>query len=100
MMKIYGIAIGLTLLLLNGCTKGCMADKQVHDLIAKLDARISALEKIVIPPKEEQKVQTNAYDIPVDGSYVLGNKDAKVHVIVFSNFQCPYCAHADKALRD
>lgn len=95
MNRIFVFGMIATLVLLNGCT----ADKKVYDLIGKLEARIEALEKIVIPPKEEPKIQASAYDIPVDNSYVLGNKDAKVHVVVFSNFQCPYCARADKLLR-
>jgi protein-disulfide isomerase len=89
----------LALVFLNGCT----ADKKIAELtelVKKLEARIEALEKVVTPAKEEPAKQQAAYDIPVGESYVLGNKDAKVHITVFSNFQCPYCARADKALRE
>lgn len=90
------LAFGLVMTLLNGCT----ADKKVYDLIAKLEKRIEALEKIVMPAKEEPAVQSSPYDVPVGNSYVLGKKDARVNLVVFSNFQCPYCARADKAMRD
>lgn len=90
----------LALVFLNGCT----ADKKIAELtelVKKLEARIEALEKVIAPHKEEQPPkQTAAYDIPIDGSYVLGKKDAPVSITVFSNFQCQFCARADKALRE
>ncbi len=55
---------------------------------------------MLTPPKEEPQVQTEAYNIPLDDSPVYGDKNAPVHIVVFSNFPCPYCAKADKALRD
>jgi protein-disulfide isomerase len=90
------LVFGLALLQLSGCK----ADKKIYEEIEALKARIAALEKMLQPPKEEPQVQSSAYDIPVDNSYVFGNKDAPVHIFVFSNFQCPYCAKADKALRE
>lgn len=80
---------------------GCKADKKVYEEIEALKARVAALEKMLQPPKEEAPpVQTSAYDIPVGTSYVLGDKNAPVSIVVFSNVQCPYCAKADKDLRD
>jgi len=35
-----------------------------------------------------------------DKDAIVGNKDAKVKVVVFSDFQCPYCRLFHKALRD
>lgn len=99
MIRIYGLALVLGLVFLNGCT----VDKRINELQAqlkKVEDRLAALEKMLMPPKEEPPVQTQAYDIPIGDSPVLGKKDAKVTITVFSNFQCPYCARADKALRD
>lgn len=90
----------VALVLLNGCTAFDKKIAELTELVKKLEARIEALEKIVSPHKEEPAKQQAAYDIPVGESYVLGKKDARVAISVFSNFQCPYCARADKALRD
>lgn len=79
---------------------GCKTDKKVYEEIEALKARVAALEKMLAPMKEEPQVQASAYDLPVDNSPVLGEKDAPIHITVFSNFQCPYCARADKALRE
>lgn len=35
-----------------------------------------------------------------EGDAVFGNKDAKVKVVIFSDFQCPYCKVFHTALRD
>ncbi len=80
---------------------GCKTDKKVYEEIEALKQRVAALEKLLAPAKkEEPPVQTSAYNLPIDNSYVLGSKDAPVSIVVFSNFQCPYCARADKMLRD
>ncbi len=80
-------------LMLNGCT----ATKKLEERMEKIETRLLALEKLVLPPEEEK--QKEAYVIPDGDSYVFGDKNAPVSITVFSNFQCPYCAHADKALR-
>jgi protein-disulfide isomerase len=41
------------------------------------------------PPAEDLN---KVYDIPVGGSYVLGKADAKITIVEFSDFQCPFCA--------
>lgn len=33
-----------------------------------------------------------------DGDHVIGNKNAKVQVIEYADFQCPYCASYDKVM--
>lgn len=93
--KLVMVSLGLGLLFFSGCK----TEKKVLDEITDLKKRVAALEKM-LAPKEEPPRQTSAYDIPVENSYVFGKKDAPIHITVFSNFQCPYCARADKALRE
>lgn len=88
---LLGIAV---LLLLNGCT----STKKLEERMEKFEARLAVIEKMLLPPEEEK--QKEAYDVPVGDSYVFGDKDAPVTITVFSNFQCPYCSFADKALRE
>ena len=40
------------------------------------------------PPVEDLN---KVYDIPVDGSYVLGKADARATIVEFADFQCPFC---------
>jgi len=94
--KIALLLTYLGMLFLNGCTK----DKQVIERIEKIEARLEAIEKLINPPKEEPQVQKEAYLVPVGTSHVLGNPNAKVNIVVFSNFECPYCSRADKQIRE
>lgn len=77
---------------------GCTVDKKIYDMIAQIEKRLDVIEKIVLPPKEE--VQQSAYVVPVGKSPVLGKADAKNSIVVFTNYQCPFCARADIALRE
>lgn len=75
---------------------------------ARLDARLASLERKVDkilaifedvakrdsaqaqrPPSEDFDKE---YEIPLDGSPILGRKDAPITIVEFMDFQCPYCA--------
>jgi len=77
---------------------GCTVDKKIYDMLAQIEKRLDVIEKIVLPPKEE--LQQSAYVIPVGNSPVLGKADAKNSIVVFTNYQCPFCARADASLRE
>lgn len=83
---------------------GCTVNKEIQDRLLKIENRLSELEKMLKPLRDEPEEQKEAFNVPVGNSFVLHAKDSenkgdKAHIVVFSNFQCPYCAQADAALR-
>ena len=50
--------------------------------------------KINLPTPEEPRFHVDIGDAPY-----LGGKDAKVTIVEFSDFECPYCAKASKVVR-
>jgi len=94
-----------------------MADslKDVGKLVARVDnlaTRIDSLESEIkgfkkdlaerpqqpaVQPQQPEPQQPPAedmnkvYDIPVADSHVLGKPDAKITIVEFSDFQCPFC---------
>jgi protein-disulfide isomerase len=98
-MKTLKLLAGLAgMLLITGCNANKV--KELTEQVAKLESRLAAIEKMIMPPSEQPSAQEKAYEIPLEDSQVLGKKDARVSVVVFSNFECPYCARADKSLRE
>src|SRR5690242_13435632 len=56
----------------------------------------------MLNPHKEDEAQKEPYDVPIASSHVYPgphNKD-KAQIVIFDNFQCPYCAQADTKLRD
>ncbi len=72
------------------------------DRIEKLEKKVTQLEKRKPAGRQrpEKQPQTAAYTIPTDGSPMMGAKDAKVSVVIFSDYQCPFCSRVDPMLHD
>jgi protein-disulfide isomerase len=103
MKKLVVASIAALALLAVGCQPppaGNTADLEKR--IAKLEKEVETLKKrpAAAPKRPERKPQTAAYKIPVGDSPVLGNKDAKISLTIFSDFQCPFCARVDPLLHD
>lgn len=77
---------------------------QVENLAARINSLESDIKTMKIdlaqrpqpqapqPQEPPQEDLNRVYDIPVAGSYVLGNPNAKITIVEFSDFQCPFCA--------
>lgn len=88
---------------LVGCQPpGGGGSKEVMERIEKLEKKVEALEKKGPGRQapEPPPPQTAAYNIPVADSPIMGKKDAKITVTIFSDYQCPFCSKVDPMLKD
>jgi protein-disulfide isomerase len=51
-------------------------------------------------PQPPQEDMNKVYDLPLEGSYVLGNANAPATITVFNDYQCPYCSRFYPGARD
>lgn len=100
-MKKITLSLAALALFALGCQPPAAGNsKELVERIEKLEKKVEALEKRPAPRARPQRApQTAAYKIPVGDSAVLGPKDAKVNVTIFSDYQCPFCARVDPMLK-
>jgi len=89
------VALGLV-----GCTPATQEDASaIKEQLEQIAKKIDALEKKVAaapaarpgPPKEDYN---KVHKINLDNAAYIGNPNAKVTVVEFSDFECPFCARA------
>lgn len=87
---------------LAACQPPTGNSKEVVERIEKLEKKVEALEKrpAGAGPRAEPAPQTAAYQIPPGDSPIMGKKDAKIEVTVFSDYQCPFCSRIDPMLKE
>jgi protein-disulfide isomerase len=89
--------------ILTACQPPAGGSKELVERIEKLEKKVEAIEKrpAAAPARPPEAPQTAAYAIPVTKEDpAMGAKDAKINVVIFSDFQCPFCARVDPMLRD
>ena len=80
------------------------SSKELVERIEKLEKKVEALEKrpagAAAPAREAPPPQTAAYKIPTGTSPFMGNKDGKIELTIFSDYQCPFCSRVDPMLHE
>lgn len=80
------------------------SSKELVERIEKLEKKVEALEKrpaaAAAPQREAPPPQTAAYKIPSGSSAFMGNKDGKIEITIFSDYQCPFCSRVDPMLHE
>jgi protein-disulfide isomerase len=105
MLKKILIASSVVGVLMGGavaCQPPGGGSKELVERIEKLEKKVEALEKRPAGPQAPQPPppQTAAYDLKTGASPVLGKKDAKVTLMIWSDYQCPFCSKVEPMLRD
>lgn len=54
-------------------------------------------QKPIAEQREEDA--SRVYEVDIDDDAIKGNPDAKITIIEFSDYQCPYCAKAEATLK-
>jgi len=78
-----------------------LADVITKDPMAFMDAVQIAARKAKDLSSAEQLEQEfkNPAQIATQGRVTFGNKEASISIVEFSDFQCPYCAKANKRMK-
>lgn len=80
--------------------KTCPTVQRIADFVTdavKQNKSSEEIKKVLDTVGQEvtkQAAASKALPIPVDGAPSKGPKDAKITVVIFSDFECPYCAQA------
>lgn len=79
-------------------------EKKVAELESNVEAVAYILEKragmSIEDAKKEMEEANKVWDIPVDESPVFGPENAKLTIVEFTEFQCPYCSRIAPTMKD
>jgi protein-disulfide isomerase len=77
-------------------------EKNQADILAKLKTMEEAIGKIparAAIPRRPAIDYNKVHNLPIGSSAVRGNREARVTIVEFSDYQCPYCARLDPTLK-
>ena len=99
------LLVPVALVALVGCQPPAGgSSKDLVERIEKLETKVDALETrpagAAAPAREAPPPQTAAYKIPTGTSPFMGNKDGKIELTIFSDYQCPFCSRVDPMLHE
>jgi protein-disulfide isomerase len=103
MNKIILATVGLAVFAVGCQPPPAGGSKELIERIEKLEKKVTALEKnrpAAGKQRRQPPEQKAAYKIPVGESPTMGPKDAPVSVVIFSDYQCPFCARVDPLLHE
>jgi protein-disulfide isomerase len=76
-----------------------VSNAQVYDALTR-NAKPSAAAAEAPKPQVAQADPNQIYKVPVGNSPVKGEKNAKITIIQFSDFQCPFCSRVEPTITD
>ena len=74
--------------------------KEILAKLEKLEKDIAAKPAAPAAAQRPQVDPNKVYEIPVGNSAVRGPKDAPVTIVMFSDFQCPFCSQSVPVVDD
>ena len=99
--------MSIALLLCSLCGAPSPAEAGLRAKVDSLSAELKLLERVLASKgldmereRRQLALDDSIFQIPVEGTAVLGDAKAPVTVVLFTDLQCPYCAQMLPILRN